>query len=1564
MAANNYGLQLVSTSSDRVDLSTSFTIADLSTFTFEAWVKVGSGSTSIYQRAFAMRQGNSKKGIRLALTPVEGKLRFEFARVDGTSDTNYTYEYDWDDYWHHVAFTADIGAKEYAIILDGAQVQTGVIPDGGLDGEDAALKISNTTSAGIWLGSFSENGSTFPYYWDGKIDNIRLWSSVKSASALASAMNDHIEDPATESGLIDEYTFNEGTGTSSPSEKNSWTATLKRAGSASSALWNIDRPFMGDGETDAVPPTDNTMSAPTDITSDGFTLNWTDTTDDVYVQYFEVTVATDSEFSSPVSGYSALDVGKVLTYDIEDLSPSTNYYARVRAVDAAGNASTYATYNSNAAITTLAEGDTEAPVAPVVTSATSITDASFVANWDAATDNVGVTGYKIDIGLDEDFTEFLGGFRNLDVGSVLTKAVNLGVLSSTVYYIRVRAYDAAENESTDSNTVTVTTSDPPDTEKPSINVLETATSIGSQSFTANWSEGVDNVGVTGYLLDVATDDEFTTYVTGYENLDVGNVTSYGITDLTPQVGYYYRVRAYDAAGNISNDTSSPEHVTTVPSTIEEGGTLEVAYDAAEDTYVDENATATNFGSELTLGVRAGASLIQKSYLKFDLSEVTGTIVNANLRLYVSEASTDTISVQLATGTWDESTLTDTNDALVLTGDILTFTGSAVGWVELDIASMLSGAAEYTVALFSAGTDLLQIDSTESENIPHLVLEIDPTSSTEVQTITLEATTTSLTNLIKNPSAETGGTAFGGATGIDALGAATLLQDLTYAYEGTYSAKVVSTAVSGDGVKFSSPTGLAVAATGQTLKGLVHLKTNTADLSLTLKLKALYTDASSDETTLAVQLSSSGWARFDLSLVVDSGKTVDSVEAHVYQDDAAIKTYWADAVAVVFSEGEIAYFDGDTSPETDWDSIADAGTSTMIVYEIDGTVTYVGDGDEDNTVVVSHKPDSEDDWLDLDDIVVTTNRSTKQMTATVGSIYRANELHNPSFTNDTSWWVVNQLSTIERITTDGMEDAGDVDLACLRIVGDGSLQWEGTMLAQWVPAAQGDEWTFTCYLKSISGPTLITLELREVDAADTLLEQHSADVTITTDWARYTNSVTLTNAATEFIYVVIYHGDAVAYEMYMDRAQLESHAAATPYIDGTQDNALWEGNEHESATYRVLKPETIYDVEFEITDPDGTAGTNPISDQVTTPAVPDDYVTTESLSLTAETDRIHVIAQYAGDENESGTGYIEWKRNDLSTWSKIVTTIDRDNKTLSGTVTNLKPGTAYDVRAQFSDSDDGVYGTNPLTDSVTTEFEESTAGTRERIMFGGFVLSGEEDGDFWVEEHDAFSHPERRTQVEDLPRTDGAVELSDWWGKRVIRLTGGIKATSRSDLYANVAALRRALAPRQQRLVVDTLAHYNYYFNATCTSLVIVENGGENYTHISYIAEFTCADPFRYEASETSEVDIELQTTDEVTINNDGDLVTDAVYIISTTSASEISLTLFNETTGERITPDGTITQSDDLVIDGTRLTVTKNGVEIDFAGGFPRLNAGANVLSVILSADSINLTVRRRHRYL
>src|SRR4029077_2063686 len=79
------------------------------------------------------------------------------------------------------------------------------------------------------------------------------------------------------------------------------------------------------------------------------------------------------------------------------------------------------------------------------------------------------------------------------------------------------------------------------------------------SFMATWD---DVTGANGYLLDVSTSDSFSSYVEGYHELDVGNVTGRLVTGLNQGTSYYYRVRPYGGAraGNYSHVMTA----TTVP----------------------------------------------------------------------------------------------------------------------------------------------------------------------------------------------------------------------------------------------------------------------------------------------------------------------------------------------------------------------------------------------------------------------------------------------------------------------------------------------------------------------------------------------------------------------------------------------------------------------------------------------------------------------------------------------------------------------------------------------------------------------------------------------------------------------------------------------------------------------------------------------------------------------------------------------------------------------------------------------------------------------------------------
>src|SRR6202022_3051493 len=81
------------------------------------------------------------------------------------------------------------------------------------------------------------------------------------------------------------------------------------------------------------------------------------------------------------------------------------------------------------------------------------------------------------------------------------------------------------------------------------------------SFMATW-EPVS--GATGYRLEGSTPSSFTSYVSGYQDLDVGNVTSRIIGGLSPGTTYYYRLRAYSALGT-GGDSNAMTATTTTTS---------------------------------------------------------------------------------------------------------------------------------------------------------------------------------------------------------------------------------------------------------------------------------------------------------------------------------------------------------------------------------------------------------------------------------------------------------------------------------------------------------------------------------------------------------------------------------------------------------------------------------------------------------------------------------------------------------------------------------------------------------------------------------------------------------------------------------------------------------------------------------------------------------------------------------------------------------------------------------------------------------------------------------------
>ncbi|MFY9310562.1 MAG: hypothetical protein WAQ28_16070 [Bacteroidia bacterium] len=305
------------------------------------------------------------------------------------------------------------------------------------------------------------------------------------------------------------------------------------------------------------------------ISCNSFSANWSSSTG-ASVYYLDV--ATDAGFTAFVPGYYNLNAGNVLSYNVSGLSASTTYYYRVRSGNTCG-------ISSNSGNITVSTTASSTPAAPVANAASGSTCSSFAANWNSSP---GATSYYLDVAADAGFTTYVPGYGNLNVGNVTTYTVS-GLSVSTTYYYRVRA--AACGTSGNSNNITATTS----ASAPGIPVSTAESNVTCNSFTANWNASAN---ATAYYLDVTDNATFatTTFVAGYNNLNVGNATSANVTGLSAVTNYYYRVRAGSCA---MSGNSGVQTATTVAST-----------PAAPATIIPSNITCNSFSANWNASVNA------------------------------------------------------------------------------------------------------------------------------------------------------------------------------------------------------------------------------------------------------------------------------------------------------------------------------------------------------------------------------------------------------------------------------------------------------------------------------------------------------------------------------------------------------------------------------------------------------------------------------------------------------------------------------------------------------------------------------------------------------------------------------------------------------------------------------------------------------------------------------------------------------------------------------------------------------------------------------------------------
>ncbi len=170
---------------------------------------------------------------------------------------------------------------------------------------------------------------------------------------------------------------------------------------------------------------------------------------------------------SGCTNFAQIGTSTTTAFSNPSLASGTTYRYRVRAADAAGNLSGY----SGIATGATPGIDTTAPSAPTGVTAVPSSTTQVDVDWTAATDNVGVTGYRV---------ERCSGAACTNFAEIAAPAAtsydDTGRTASTAYRYRVRAVDAAGNLGAYSSIVTATTPAPPDTTAPSAPTGLTATS--------------------------------------------------------------------------------------------------------------------------------------------------------------------------------------------------------------------------------------------------------------------------------------------------------------------------------------------------------------------------------------------------------------------------------------------------------------------------------------------------------------------------------------------------------------------------------------------------------------------------------------------------------------------------------------------------------------------------------------------------------------------------------------------------------------------------------------------------------------------------------------------------------------------------------------------------------------------------------------------------------------------------------------------------------------------------------------------------------------------------------
>jgi chitodextrinase len=174
--------------------------------------------------------------------------------------------------------------------------------------------------------------------------------------------------------------------------------------------------------------------------------------------------------------------------------------------------------------------------------------------WSASSDDKGVVGYQIERCSGASCASFV----QVSATTGATSLSDSGLSASTSYSYRIRAVDAAGNLSAYSNIASATTSAAADTTAPTVPGNLAATVSSSAQINLTWMASTDNVGVTSYRVERCSGASCSMFA---EVGTTSGAAAFSDSGLSAATSYSYRVRAGDAANNLSGYSNTASATT-------------------------------------------------------------------------------------------------------------------------------------------------------------------------------------------------------------------------------------------------------------------------------------------------------------------------------------------------------------------------------------------------------------------------------------------------------------------------------------------------------------------------------------------------------------------------------------------------------------------------------------------------------------------------------------------------------------------------------------------------------------------------------------------------------------------------------------------------------------------------------------------------------------------------------------------------------------------------------------------------------------------------------------------